>query len=186
MESLFKTGNFVPSLLEALKTSGMPGKKIQVGLEVTEAGKVHIPDRHRLLIAEGKAACAWDAPDLRELFRGDKKPPIMGDYPPPEYDPFFAFIEMHMITVCNALGDKTDQEFLELYSAMRRRPDGRSLGVVHDFLWQVCALLLAMQPLSALEYEAIMGRLVRSARTFSRGLVSRNYIPSLRSVFEQH
>jgi hypothetical protein len=59
---------------------------------------------------------------------------------------------------------------------LRRRPDGRSLGAVHDFLWQVTALLLGTQALSAAEFEALIGALERSTRKWGLRPVSRNYV----------
>ncbi len=67
----------------------------------------------------------------------------------------------------------------EVYSVLRRRPDGKSLGHLHDYMWQAAALLLASQPLSQAEFEAIMSRLERSCRTFRMGPTSTNYVHSL-------
>ena len=186
MESAFKKENFAPTLREAIEAAKLTGDKLIVGLPVNQARKVEIPDRHSVLLIEDDAACHWPVPSLRELFRGDRVPPVFGDRPSPVYDPCFYVIEWHMTMICDAAGDRTDQEFLELYSAMRRRPDGKSLGTVHDFLWQASALLLGMQPLSALEFEAIMGRLALSTRHFSTGLISRNYITQIRPVFPRN
>ena len=77
-------------------------------------------------------------------------------------------------------GDRTDGEMLEIYGALRRRPDGRSLGLVHDYMWKAAAVVLGTHPLSQAEFEAIMSRLERSCRTFRVGPSSRNYIATLR------
>jgi hypothetical protein len=68
---------------------------------------------------------------------------------------------------------------LEIYSNLRRRPDGRSLGFFHDYLWQAAALILGTRVLSKAEYEAILARLERSCRTFRMGPTSRNLAASL-------
>ena len=47
---------------------------------------------------------------------------------------------------CDGTGDRPAQELQEIYSSLRRRPDGRSVSVVHDFLWRVVALLLGSCP----------------------------------------
>jgi hypothetical protein len=73
----------------------------------------------------------------------------------------------------------------EIYSTLRRRPDGRSLGFVHDYMWQAAALILGTRPLSQAEFEAIMARLERSCRTFELGPTSRNYVTSLRATLGQ-
>jgi hypothetical protein len=74
-------------------------------------------------------------PTLRELFRGNRAPPPDMDHYPPEYTPLFYFIETHFLTLCDARGDRTDQEMEEIYFMLRRRPEGRSLGASHDFMW---------------------------------------------------
>jgi hypothetical protein len=71
----------------------------------------------------------------------------------------------------------------EVYAALRRRPDGRSLGMVHDFLWQISALLPGRYALSQAEFEALIGALVRSTRKWSQRPVSRNYVDYLRRTF---
>jgi len=78
--------------------------------------------------------------------------------------------------VCDAQGDATDQELESISSALRRRPDGRSLGATHDFLWQVSALLPGRHALSQAQFEAIAGQLERSVRKWALRPVSRNYV----------
>ena len=80
------------------------------------------------------------------------------------------------------MGDRSDQELEEVYSMLRRRPDGRSLGAVHDFLWQVSALLLGSYPLSEAQFEAITGQLERSVRNWALRPVSRFYVGYLRKA----
>lgn len=95
---------------------------------------------------------------------------------PPEYVRCFFSIEKHVLTVCNADGDRTDQEMEAIYSALRRRPDGKNhLGPVHDFLWQAAALTLGMYRLSQAEFVAVVGQLERSVRKWALRPVSRNY-----------
>jgi hypothetical protein len=107
------------------------------------------------------------------------------DHYPEEYSPHFYFIEHHVLALCDAMGDRTDQEMEEIYSMLRRRPDGRSLGAVHDVVWQVAALLLGTQVLSAAEFEALIGALERSTRRWALRPVSRNYVAFLRKTFEE-
>ena len=75
-------------------------------------------------------------------------------------------------------------EFLNLYSEMRRRPDGRSLGPLHDVIWQSAALVLGQRPWSEAEYTAVLGQLARSARHLKIGTTSRNYIEYVRREME--
>jgi hypothetical protein len=125
----------------------------------------------------------WQVPALSDLFRGSRTPPPDMDHYPEEYTPHFFFIENHVLTVCEAKGDRTDQELEEIYAMLRRRPDGRSLGAVHDFLWQVSALLLGTQVLSAAEFEALVGTLEHSARKWALRPVSRFYVAYLHQTF---
>lgn len=138
--------------------------------------------REDVVIHDGTKGVVWKLSSLRELFRGAEPAPAIGDTPTPDYLPLFLFIEMHVVTFCDGVRDKTDAEFEEIYSHLRRRPDGKPTSDLHLFLWQVAAGLLGKWPLSAAEFEAIFGRLTQSARTFQIGIVSRNYIAALRQV----
>ena len=60
----------------------------------------------------------------------------------------------------------------------------RLLGPVHDFLWQVAALLLGTQFLSGAEFEALFGALERSARKWALRPVSRFYVAYLHQTLE--
>ena len=68
---------------------------------------------------------------------------------------------------------------------LRRRPDGRSLGLTHDLMWQAAALLLDTHPLSAAEFEALVGALERSTRKWGLRPVSRNYAAYLHGMIEE-
>ena len=113
---------------------------------------------------------------LRELFRGDNAPGIFHEYKE-EYVPFFWHIEtMFYERMC--LGDTTvyrDTELVDVYSAMRRRPDGRSIGLLHDMIWQRCAFFMLCIRCSQQEYESCMHRLEHSAKTFRLSIASHNY-----------
>ena len=70
-------------------------------------------------------------------------------------------------------------------SAQDLIPDGRSLGDIHDFIWQVAALILGTYPLSALEFDAIFGQLCRSTRRWALRPISRNYVSYLREALTE-
>lgn len=89
--------------------------------------------------------------------------------------------ERHILTFCDEYGDKSDQEFEEAYSNLRRRPDGRSLGPLHDFAWQVSAVMLGTRVVSRAEFEGVIGALATSASKWATGQVSRNYMAYLRN-----
>jgi hypothetical protein len=142
-------------------------------------------NRNFLIISDGKDKLEWTAPPLCSLFRGDKKPPVFGAYPDETYDIAFAIVESHVLEICGAFGDRTDLELKEIYAAMRKRPDGKSMGFVHDHVWRGAALLLATHRLSQAEYEAIMSRLEKSCRTFETGPSSRNYVHAVRQTLQE-
>jgi hypothetical protein len=157
---------------------------VTVPVENLEADRPLVPtlrNRGLLSLSDGKAVWSWETDSLRALFRGDKQPPVLGDCPE-AYNECFSLLELHLLEVCKFLGDRRDAEMREIYSALRRRPDGRSLGFVHDYLWQASALMLGTRPLSQAEFEAIMARLERSCRTFEQGPTSRNYVTALKTM----
>ncbi len=179
-QSPFDLNNFVPSLRDAVQGAGLDLGNLQVALPTKDEGKhVEIPARHKIILSDGKKIADWFVPSLRELFRGDKVPPSMTKYPE-EYTPIWYFMETHVLTASSVLGDLTDKEFEEIYAMLRRRPDGKSLGPMHDFLWQAAATVLGARPLSQAEYEEVIGRLARSCGTWQLGLASRNYLAYLR------
>jgi hypothetical protein len=171
----------VPSLGDLVAVHGLNNAQLAVSFESDGRGHIRVGDRHLVAISDGRFAVPWPVTSLRELFRGDRQPPAGMDHYPMAYCIHFYFIENQLITLCDVMGDRTDQELEEIYSSLRRRPDGRSLGPVHDFLWQVCALLLGKYELSAAEFAAIAGQLERSVRKWALRPVSRNYVEFLRS-----
>jgi hypothetical protein len=184
IEESFKTLDLHPSLEEVVNAGGLDRAKLTVGLKLLN-NKPDLSAREDVWIYDGTKSATWKVPSLRALFRGDNVPPPMPDEPPPAYMPLFYFIEHHVLTFCNGLGDKTDGEFEEAFSNLRRRPDGKSASPLHFFLWQVAAGLAGKRRVSAAEFDAIFGRLTQSARTFGIGIVSRNYIRVLRHMDQQ-
>jgi hypothetical protein len=176
--------DLVPALLQMTQAEGLNPDKLIVALEADNQRHIRVLDRHSIPVHDGTKMAQWQVPALSGLFRGDRRPPPDMDRYPKEYTPYFFFIENHVLTVCETIGDRSDQEMEEIYSMLRRRPDGRSLGPVHDFLWQVSALLLGTQVLSAAEFEALIGALERSTRKWALRPVSRNYVAYLHRTFE--
>lgn len=171
--------DLVPTLRAVVEAAGLNPDKLSVALEADDHRNIRVLDRHSVPVTDGDKMASWSVPVLTGLFRGSRTPPSDMDHYPEEYTPHFFFIEDHVLTVCKAKGDRTDQEMEEIYSMLRRRPDGRSLGVVHDFLWQVAALLLGTQVLSAAEFEALVGALEHSTRKWALRPVSRFYVAYL-------
>ncbi len=183
-----KLEDFVPSLRQAIEREPLDLKKIlraAVPARVLESGKYVLPDtidRHLINLTDGKSACLWETESLPALFRGNAQPPVLGDHPE-AYNGSFALLDLHALEISKFLGDRRDEEMLEIYSMLRRRPDGRSLGFVHDYMWQAAAIVLGTRPLSQAEFEAILSRLERSCRTFRMGPGSRNYVAAMRQTY---
>ena len=173
-----------PTLQRLVETEGLDSEHLSLPLGADDRGNIRVQDKHSIPVFDGKKMAHWQVPALAELFRGSRTPPPDMDHYPEEYCPHFFFLEDHVLTVCAAKGDRTDQEMEEIYSMLRRRPDGRSLGAVHDFLWQVTALLLGTHVLSGAEFEALIGALERSARRWALRPVSRNYVAYLHRTLE--
>ncbi len=190
METLFNVADFVPELREQFEERPMNPKAFlrpALPIKNPEEHPGPVPtdfDRRSLSLSDGKDLWFWEADSLRALFRGDRQPPVLGDYPE-AYNEVFLILEMHVLEVSKLLGDPRDAEMKEIYSVLRRRPDGQSLGFFHDCMWQAAALVLGTRPLSQAEFEAIIARLERSCRTFERGPTSRNYLTSLRMTVGQ-
>ncbi len=181
IERSMKEVDLHPTLAQVVEEHGLDRNKLTVALRVHN-DRPDVTTREEITISDGTNDATWTVPSLRALFRGERKPPEMSDRPPPAYMPVFWFIERHIITFCDAFGDTTDQEFEGIFNQLRRRPDGKTTDDLHAFLWQVAAVLAGTRPLSAAEYEAILNRLRRSARTFSIAPVSRNYIKVLQNM----
>ena len=175
--------DFVPALRALVDGEGLQPDKLIVALEADNRRNIRVLDKHSIPVHDGKKMARWQVPALSDLFRGSKPPPPDMDHYPEEYATGFFFIENHFLTLCDAAGDRTDQEIEEVYSMLRRRPDGRSLGAAHDFLWQVSALLLGTRALSAAEFEGLIGALERSTRKWALRPISRNYAAYLRQTF---
>lgn len=119
---------------------------------------------------------------IRELFSGNARPGDLSKGPTPELEPFFLLLEHTVVQFCDADGrDETDQDMERIYSELRRRPDGAG-GRLHAYLRAAARLYMSCRDVSQAEYEAVMNRLVRSARTFSQPPLSRNYLWTLRQT----
>jgi len=176
--------DLVPTLRQVVEAEGLNPDKLVVAIEASDRRNIRVPDKHSVPVHDGNKMVRWQAPALGELFRGSRTPPSDMDHYPEEYTPHFFFIENQVLSVCESIGDRTDQEMEEIYSMLRRRPDARSLGALHDFLWQVSALLLGTQVLSAAEFEALIGALERSTRKWALRPVSRYYASYLHQSFD--
>src|SRR5207245_8075590 len=90
---------------------------------------------------------------------------MLGDHPE-AYGECFILMDLHLLEISRFFGDRRDAEMREIYSALRRRPDGRSLGFVHDYMWQEAALVLgtAFEPGRVRGDHGAVGALVPDIR----------------------
>lgn len=173
------------SLAAVVAGSGLDWSGLRPTVPARDSGGGPIASRHRIGLTDGEHSGLWHVPSLRALFRGNRQPPPeteMDQYPADYVDLLYC-VEYQVLQVADADRDPTDDECIELYAAMRRRPDGRSLGRLHDAVWQAACLALAMTEVSEAEFGAVFGQLTRSVRHFRIGHPSRNYMGYLRSTF---
>ena len=183
-ETFFNLADFVPELQEQFRERPPSPKKLLLAAIPVKEPKRYpaiLPagtNRRSISLTDGQDFWFWEAGPLETLFRGQGQPPVLGDYPEAYNDSFMLF-DLHVLEISRFFGPRRDAEMREIYSALRRRPDGRSLGFVHDYMWQAAALILGTRPLSQAEFEAILARLERSCRTFEFGPTSSNYLDAL-------
>ena len=187
-ETFFNIEDCAPELRQVFEHPPVDPRRMVLAAIRVKDSNIHRPlvradaDRSSISISDGKQAWIWETTSLRALFRGARQPPVLGAYPE-AYNDSFSLLDMHALEISKWFGDRRDAEMKEIYSMLRRRPDGRSLGFVHDYMWQAAALILGTRPLSQAEFEAILARLERSCRTFEVGPTSRNYLQTLRTTF---
>ncbi|MBQ6471495.1 MAG: hypothetical protein IJJ33_05900, partial [Victivallales bacterium] len=118
-------------------------------------------------------------PSLRALFRGNGRFQDNGSgYPPDECNLFLFQVERNVIRLVDTALDNnipTDNEFMEAYSSLARRPDGRFNSLLTDAIWQIATYLAICFPISEQEFTYSMRRLEHSARNWRTGVASRNY-----------
>lgn len=101
----------------------------------TSSTEKSIRDQIVFSLGDEKEMISMTIHSIRELFRGNRTPPEFTDYPE-DYLPFFIPVETAVVREVrnNSLPPPTDDDFIEVYSTMRHRPDGRSLGLLHDII----------------------------------------------------
>ena len=178
--------NLIPSLGEVIIANKMDVETICLVLPMgTGKDMSSFPDRNCVGLSDaGSRIAEWRVPSLRQLFRGTKVPPKDMDHYPQEYHQIFFTIEKNVLFAGN-LVEIRDEEIARLYSVLRRIPDGRSEGFLHDILYQAAALMLGINSISQAEFESIFGQLAASARGWRESYSSKNYITYLRENLKQ-
>ncbi len=174
----------VESLNEVIIASHLDINKLKIAVPLIKIQKNETIVRENIDLYDGNNFGTWHLDTLTELFRGNKIAPSLEKYPE-DYVYFFYNIESNVLTASTAIKPLIDDEFIEIYSTMHRRPDGKSLGFMHDVVWQATALTLGKTPVSQNEFEAVLRRLARSVRTWKTGYSSRNYVAFLENEFQK-
>ncbi len=169
-------GSWTPT--DRLPTVALPAKK-----QMLPAAEGRLASRQLVGLHFVERLIVWNAPELTALFRGSVLPPSLDHYPA-NYALIFAHIENQVLMVASSGLAGTDDQYREFYANFRRRPDGRCTSPLHEALWQILALTLASMPLSRDQFDAIVQRLSQSARRFSMGPSSRNYLGHLAEMFD--
>lgn len=177
----------VASLQKVVQDNNLAINNLTIAWEQDLSGMPVIKNRQEIFLYDGEKIAPWAIFSLQELFRGARLLPSRGEMEryPEEYIPFFYLMEGHVIQACDvSRRDLIDDEFVRIYSGMRRCPEGKSFGFVHDAVYQAAALALAMESFSRAEFEAVFDQLARSARHWREGCASRNYVRYLRENFK--
>jgi hypothetical protein len=153
-----------------------------VEISRTLDGKIALIRDEVVIHADGEEKTLALKP-LRELFSGSRKAPDLSRGPTPDLTPFFLLLEMTVVRFCDEDGrDETDQEMERIWSQLRRRPDSVDCAL-HSYLRAAARAYMSRRETSQAEFEAIMTRLAKSARTFGEKPLSRNYVATLRDTF---
>lgn len=177
------------SLKAVVKKGRLRPVKMSVGIPVKEeSGQVLEEGRNSIFISDGKNVGLWSVDSLSSLFRGDEPAPSGDEISMHSlgFAPLFFEIESGLkLFLSESQHPPTDGALLEVFSALRRRPDGRSLGLLHDFVWMNVAFMLGKYRCSESLYTAIMKRMEQSVRMFKTGMSSRNYMNTIQNTFGQ-
>jgi hypothetical protein len=165
------------AFIQKLKDAGLPADpdKLSVGVP-REHGKLAQEDGLLVLVGARAGTALVEPKRIAELFVGDRQPPPMKGGPPEEYFSFFFALEHCAALACEARGrPEVDEEFERIYRQLRRRPDGVDRNPVFGCIQRAARVYMSLADVSQAEYEAVMNRLSKSARTFHTHVGSTNY-----------
>lgn len=168
----------VITLLERAGIDTASPELLRVAIVLGEQGRILPLSRDwPVPILDGEDQAVWvPLLPISQLWKGSRVPPDFSFAPPPEYEPFFTVLEATAADYCSALGrPERDKEFERVYRRLRRRPDGEDGNPLFSYLQAASRLYLSLREVSQAEFEAVVSRLRRSARTFALSLLSTNY-----------
>jgi hypothetical protein len=172
-----------PTLRTAIEGAGLDPANLSLAVEADGQRQLRLADKQVLVISDGNKTATWKVSSLAEMFRGDRLPPEDIEHYPEAYVPYFFFVEVRFLLLCDTIREPSDQEMEEIYAALRRRPDGRTISATHSAVWQIMALLLGHYVISETEFAGITSALLSSARRWAMRPISRFYIDYLRKNF---
>ena len=146
-------------------------------------------EMHNLYVSSGNDEDFFiiEVPSIRELFRGNRNPGSLGNTSDVKYMYIITYVERQWIALVNEefLDVPRDMTMKEIYSQLRRRPDGSShnTDTIYSVIWQCLAFLTGVMEISEAEYTAILSRLVRSASTFCTSVATKNMYEQLLNVY---
>ena len=169
-----------PELVDALAAADMG---ISFALDLAPLCDRATARREVMVLRAGNCSVRWHVADLFALCRGNAAPPDTTT-PPAALVPTFATIERAVLGCVGRTLQRIDDDMVSAaLSTVRRRPRTRSLGLVHDVVWQATAMALVERPLSVAEIGAVLRRIEASVRSFSTGPGSSAYLEMLAGMF---
>ena len=165
----------IMALTEAGTDVGTPDFWPTIPILVNDNFRVQ-PSQDEVLVLAGKKHLPVALKPSSELFVGTRTPPDFARGPTQEYELFFGMLESTVIDYCTSTGSiVTDVEIERLYRHLRRRPDGSDSNPLFSYIRAAARLYMSLRETSRAEFDAVTGRLARSAKTFALGYSSTNY-----------
>jgi hypothetical protein len=168
------------AVIDCLEKAGadyrFKGKGISIPIMITEKGEP-LPLEDKVVVLSGEVTIPGvKLKKISELFVGTRQPPNFREGPTLEYVRFFAVIEAMAVDFCSCLKRiERDEEFERLYNLLRRRPDTKDFNPLFSYLQGIIRLYMSLKDISQAEFEGVVSRLAKSAKTFAEGPTSQNY-----------
>ncbi len=157
-----------------------------VVLEDTESDLTNNPALYRreqlMVEVDGNTPFMVSFPSIRDLFRETSF--SLDDDDESLWNSFKSSVDQSLISAVDHFGVScpSDNDLMEIFSAMRRRPDGRSLGLAHNLVWKGAMRFLLEYECDQKAYEAFFQLLEHEAKIFRNGYNSYIYIEFSRSL----
>jgi hypothetical protein len=170
-----------PAVIDALAKAGidpaLQDSFATIGIVTGPPDRIHPIEGGSATVVSGTRTAEVQLRTIPELWSGNARPPDFSHGPTKDYVMFFAVLEATAADYCASTGRRVrDREFERLYDHLRRRPDGEDSNPLFSYLQASAALYLSLRGGSREEFEAVVRRLARSARTFSDGWTSTWYL----------